>query len=68
MLQVKISLFGGICFIFSHCCFMDKTQVLMTVSDFLGIFSMNHFWKGAFLFNEKAPFKVGRRDERGQKK
>ena len=40
----------GISAIFFQCCLMIETQVLMTVSDFLKIFSRNHFLEGGFTF------------------
>ena len=36
--------------IFFQCCFMSETQVLMTVSNFRGFFSRNHFLRGGFTF------------------
>ena len=48
MLQVRKSRFCGISVIFIQCCFMSETQVLMTVLDFSGFFSWNHFPEGSF--------------------
>ena len=50
MLQVRKSHSCGISAIFSQCCFMIETQVLMTVSTFWGFLSRNHFLKGGFPF------------------
>ena len=50
MLQVKKLHSCGISAIFFQCCFMIETQILMTVSDFLGFFSRNHFLEGDFTF------------------
>ena len=36
--------------IFFQCCFMSETKVLMTVSDFSGFFSRNHFLEEGFIF------------------
>ena len=53
MLQVIKLGSCGISAIFFQCCFMIETQVLMTVSDFSGIFSRNHFLEGGFTFRWK---------------
>ena len=50
MLQVIKSDSCRILAIFFQCCFMIETQVLMTVSNFSGIFSRNHFLEGGFTF------------------
>ena len=50
MLEVIKSDSCGISAIFFQCCFMIQAQVLMTVSDFWGIFSRNHFLEGGFTF------------------
>ena len=50
MPQVRESCCCGIFAFFFQCCFMIETQVLMTVSDFLGFFSRNHFVERGFTF------------------
>ena len=50
MLQVIKSDSCRILAIFFQCCFTIETQVLMTVSNFSGIFSRNHFLEGGFTF------------------
>ena len=49
MLEVGKSRFCGIPTIFSQCCFMSETQVLMTVSNFFVSFLEIVTWKGALL-------------------
>ena len=56
---MRKSRFCGISTMFFQCCFMSETQVLMTVSDFFGVFFLE-----TALFNgagEGACFSVGRR-------
>ena len=48
--QVRKSHSCGISAIFFWCCFMIETQVLMTVADFLRLFSRSHFLEGVFTF------------------
>ena len=50
MLQERKSRSCGISAIFFQCCFMIETQILMTVSDFSGFFSRNHFLEGGLTF------------------
>ena len=56
MLQVIKSDSCGISAVFFHCCFMIKTQVLMAVSDFSGIFSRKHFLEVGFTFQWQVYF------------
>ena len=53
---MRRSRFCGIFVIFSQCCFMSETQVLMTISDFLGFFLGVIFWKSYLFFNGGASF------------
>ena len=50
MLQERKPCFCGIFATFFQYYFMSETQVLMTVSDFLGFFSRNCFLEGGFTF------------------
>ena len=43
MLQVRKSRFSGISAIFFQCCFMSRTEVLITVSNFFGFFFQESF-------------------------
>ena len=56
MFQVRKSRFCGISVIFSQCCFMSETQVLMTISDFWDFFLRIIFWKGYLFFNGRVSF------------
>ena len=60
----KTRVLFGISAIFSQCCFMSETQLLMTVFDFLKFFwqffSRNHFLEGGFTFQWGCWFSIGR--------
>ena len=51
MLKERTSRFSRIFATFFQCYFISETQVLMTVSDFLGFFLRIISWKAALLFN-----------------
>ena len=50
MLKVRKSRFCEMFANFFQCRFMNETQVSMTVSNFLGLFSRYHFLEGDFTF------------------
>ena len=51
MSSARKSRFCGISVIIFQCCFMSKTQLLMTASNRFGLFSRNHFLEGGFIFS-----------------
>ena len=60
MLQVRNPCSCGISALFFQCCFMSEIQVLMTVFDFSGVNSRNHFLEGGFTFQwEGVVFQLG---------
>ena len=59
MHQVKKSHSCGISAIFFQCCFITEIQLLMTVSNFGGFFSRNHFLEGSFTFQWEGCFSDG---------